>query len=94
MGLVNSFKERIFFLSAINGLKEEAENLLEENGEDFVLPDGVFVFLMHQGYEFDFFSTKEGDDPPVYQYVEGNGSPVLTWKSFSAFLKNSIELHS
>lgn len=82
------------FLPALNGLKEEAVNLLKENEEDFSLPKDAFVFSMHQGYEFSYFNTSEGDDPPVYQYVEGNGPPVLTWKSFSEFLNDSIALHS
>lgn len=78
------------FLHAINGLKEEAINLLKENNENFVLPNNAFVFLMHQGYEFCYFIFSDGTDPPVYQYVEGNGPPVLTWSSFSEFLRSSI----
>jgi len=71
-------------------LRKEAENLLEENGEAFILPFDAFVFSMHQGYEFNYFVLSEGNDPPVYQYVEGDGPPVLVWDSFSAFLRNSI----
>ncbi|MDK2127018.1 SMI1/KNR4 family protein [Parachitinimonas caeni] len=88
------FQGTDIFLPAISGLKDEAINLLEENEEDFNLPKEAFVFSMHQGYEFNYFNTSEGDDPPVYQYVEGNGPPVLTWNSFSEFLNDSITLHS
>lgn len=82
------------FLSALTGLKSEANALLTENSENFSLPDDAFVFSMHQGYEFTYFNTTEGDDPPVYQYVEGNGSPLLTWQSFSDFVKEAIENHT
>jgi hypothetical protein len=71
-------------------LRKEAEYLLAENEETFILPTDAFVFSMHQGYEFNFFVISEGNDPPVYQYVEGDGPPVLVWDSFSAFLRKSI----
>ena len=71
-------------------LRNEAEDLLEENKETFNLPADAFVFSMHQGYEFNFFVLSEGNDPPVYQYVEGDGPPVLVWDSFSTFLRQSI----
>jgi hypothetical protein len=71
-------------------LRKEAEDLLEENEETFSLPSDAFVFSMHQGYEFNYFVVSEGNDPPVYQYVEGDGPPVLVWDSFSAFLRKSI----
>lgn len=82
------------FLSALGGLKEEAISLLQENEEGIELPSDAFVFSMHQGYEFTYFNTSDGADPPVYQYVEGNGPPVLTWDSFSAFLSDSIAQHT
>ncbi|WP_458122146.1 SMI1/KNR4 family protein [Paenibacillus sp. Z6-24] len=71
-------------------LRKEAEDLLAENEETYILPTDAFVFSMHQGYEFSFFVISEGNDPPVYQYVEGDGPPVLVWDSFSAFLRKSI----
>ncbi|WGG52210.1 SMI1/KNR4 family protein [Rugamonas sp. DEMB1] len=82
------------FLSALDGLKDEATSLLRENDEGVQLAGDAFVFSMHQGYEFTYFNTSEGDDPPVYQYVEGNGPPVLTWNSFSDFLSDSITQHA
>ncbi len=83
----------IFFPSII-GLKTDAVNLLKENGENFTLSSVDFVFSMHQGYEFCYFNTSEGDDPPVYQYIEGSGSPMIVWKSFSDFLMDSIDIYS
>ncbi|BBH22960.1 hypothetical protein Back11_43050 [Paenibacillus baekrokdamisoli] len=82
----------ILFRNAENllELRKEAENLMDENQESFNLPTGAFVFSMHQGYEFNFFVITEGNDPPVYQYVEGDGPPVLVWDSFSTFLRKSI----
>ncbi|TMV50639.1 SMI1/KNR4 family protein [Paenibacillus mesophilus] len=71
-------------------LRKAADDLLNENEEDFNLPSDAFVYSMHQGYEFNYFIVSEGNNPPVYQYVEGDGPPVLVWDSFSTFLKKSI----
>ena len=79
---------------ALDGVRDAAIHLLHENGETFRLPSDAFVFSMHQGYEFDYFIASQGDDPPVYQYVEGSGSPALIWPSFSEFLRESIALHA
>ena len=87
------FQGTDIFLSQIKDIKAAAVELLEENEEPFKLTDRVFVFMMHQGYVFCYFVLREGDDPPVYQYVEGEGIPKLTWKSFSEFLEDSIKEH-
>lgn len=82
------------FLPALDGLRDEASDLLSENNEDAELSSDAFVFSMHQGYEFTYFKTSEGDDPPVYQYVEGNGPPALTWNTFNEYLREQIARHS
>ncbi len=97
MGLVmeqaNFFKGPIFLL-VLDGLMHEAKSLLAEDEAGVTLGENAFVFLMHQGYEFLYFYLSEGDDRPVYQYVEGIGMPMLAWKSFSDFLKDTIDQHS
>lgn len=81
------------FYSSLKGLKEEAIELLEENEEGFGLPDDAFVFSMHQGYEFLYFKLSDGDDPEVYQYVEGNGKSEKVWRSFTEFMQQSLKQH-
>ena len=81
------------FYIDLQTLRSVAEALLKENEEDFILPQEAFVFSMHQGYEFLFFLTSMGDDPPVFQYVEGQGPPQIQWPSFTDFLWGSIEQH-
>lgn len=77
------------FIASLWDLRDEAIDLLRENHEPTELPPHSFVFSMHQGYEFTYFNLTEGA-PPVYQYVEGNGPPVLCWKSFSDFRIDAI----
>ena len=72
---------------------DAARELLAENGLPGGLPEDAFVFYMHQGYEFGYFRAGEGDDPPVYQYFEGNGSPKLVWPSFTGYVVDMIRLH-
>jgi len=43
---------------------------------------------MHQGYEALFFDSTASDDPPVYQFVQGQGPPEIVWPSFTAYLRD------
>lgn len=79
------------FAKQLPGLRESAIRLLEQAPASYTLPEDAFVFAMHQGYEFNFFLCSEGDDPPVYQFVEGSDEPVPVWQSFSAFMLDQIE---
>jgi hypothetical protein len=83
----------IFYVSLFE-LRQAAEELLEDNGVDFRLPGDSFVFSMHQGYEFLYFEVSDGQDPPVYQFVEGDEAPAKQWESFSEFLLDSLVTHS
>ena len=60
-----------FWYPELLTLREDAEILLQEDNSPFKLPDKAFVFGMHQGYQFFYFDTLAGDDPPVYHYMEG-----------------------
>lgn len=82
------------FYDDLRNLRSAAESLLKENEENFTLPQDSFVFSMHQGYEFMFFPTNAGEDPPIFQYVEGQGPPQKQWLSFTDFLWESIEQHA
>jgi len=81
------------FFPGVEQLRNAAEALLQENHETFQLPADAVVFSMHQGYQFNYFHSSEGDDPAVYHYMEGEGLPVLTHESFSSFLLDAIEQH-
>ena len=48
-----------------------AKELLSENGLEGILPPISYVFLIHQGYTFLYFSSLIENDPNVYQYEEG-----------------------
>ena len=81
------------FYPGIKELNKHAVALLEENGESFVLPEDSIVFSMHQGYEFLYFRLSDGDDPGVYQYVEGSGEPKKVWCSFTEFVEDMLKQH-
>jgi hypothetical protein len=68
--------------------------MFKEAGVESLLPSNAFVFYGHQGYEFGFFLLGQGDDPPVYQYVEGEETPNLVWGSFSDYLSDVIRIFS
>ncbi len=82
------------FYNQVATLTDEARGLLTENGLQEDLPEDAFVFYMHQGYEFGYFLIGDGEDPAVYQYVEGGGSPKLVWPSLTAYLVDMIRIHT
>lgn len=75
-------------------LQDWAVELLNENNFPQKLPEDVFVFYMHQGYQFSFFRLSEGDDPPTYSYCEGTNQTtfIISHKRFSDFLKTEVEI--
>lgn len=58
------------FYDNLIDINEWALELIVENNLP-PLPEGAFVFWMHQGYQMAFFTEGEGDDPPVYYFSEG-----------------------
>ncbi|MCQ4164828.1 SMI1/KNR4 family protein [Tahibacter harae] len=82
-----------FYIRQVDGLTEDAADLLRENNEPFDLPAGAFVFSMHQGYVFHYFILSDDADPPVYTYCEGKGMPRPAGESFSDYLLNSVDWH-
>src|SRR6516225_3935328 len=50
-------------------LQRSGQRIMKHDGGK--LPDDAFVFLVHQGYACNFFLTQDGEDPPVYECVEG-----------------------
>lgn len=72
-------------------LREGAIELLEESDADYTLPKEMFVFSMHQGYEFCCFDVTGSPDPKVYQYMEDDDEPSVVWESFSRYLKEMLQ---
>jgi hypothetical protein len=68
-------------------LREWAAELLRGSGSPFELPERTVVFLMNQGYYFVYFVADErSEDPPVFDYLEGNSKPEKKADSLSAWL--------
>lgn len=80
------------FYRHVHDLKKNSNDLLKECGANFEIPVNAFVFYMHQGYEFAFFINDGIDDPAVYQFIEGNDSPILVWESFTDFFLDMIRV--
>jgi hypothetical protein len=81
------------FYDEIFDLKEASmELLIDDNVKP--LPDGAFVFWMHQGYQFAFFHPDEGDNPSIYFYHEGESHKEFERKeeSFTDFLEKQLIL--
>ena len=72
------------FYEDVFHLRTWAEQLLKEDDFPQQLPEDAVVFSMHQGYQFSFFRTSEGDDPPVYYYLEDSGQTEFR-KAFPSY---------
>ena len=57
----------------------------------FELPNNAFVIFSHQGYIFAYFMLSDGDDPPVYTYMEAEPEPKKWATSFSEYLAKSLQ---
>ena len=84
------------FYRHLRDLPSFAQELLEEDQFADKIPESTFIFFMHQGYQFSFFSFDDGDDPPVYWYLEE--IPVRTrflqlYAHFSEFILTELEGH-
>ncbi len=75
-----------FFYPQVLKLNSWGRELLQCCGTKLQLRNSDFVFSMHQGYQFLFFSLTSGDDPPVFQYLEGASHFSQIFSSFSRFL--------
>ena len=73
--------------------QEDAIELMRRDGFPVTLPADAFVFLMHDGYQFDFFCISEGDDPPVYHYIECDDEIALkiSIPHYSIYIQDIIE---
>lgn len=79
-------------------LKDEVKTeILREDRTTFRLPNDAFVFMANQAYEFFYFQAKGGEnDPPVYHYIEGDGSsrnvnPIKQWERLSEYFQWELD---
>ena len=83
------------FYADVFHLRTSAKRLLNEDDFPQPLPADAVVFSMHQGYQFAFFCTSEGEDPPVYYYLEDSGQTEFqqAFPSFSTLLMTIVNSH-
>jgi len=75
-----------FYYPSLLRLRADADELLTRDGAGFTLPADAFVFsMLSEGYQFLYFRVSEGDDPPVYRYVEGKGQAQRWYGALSGF---------
>lgn len=59
------------------------------------LPKEYFIILVHQGYSFYAFNLLEGNNPPVYLFVDGDEPTKLNieYETFSLCIEKNIISH-
>lgn len=86
------FRGTDIFYPRVLELQAEANELLAELELTGLLPNDAKVFCMHQGYELNYFEPTS-DDPPVFQFFEGQTVAAMAWSSFSEFILSTIHSH-
>lgn len=68
------------------------ELLLENNLDPSPIDNQVIIIFSHQGYQFAYIRADEGENPPVYYYVEGQvlNTPVKQHEHYSDYLETVI----
>ena len=72
-------------------MRAQAEGLLKRTHAAWTLPGDAFVFLMTQGYQFSYFRLSEGDDPPVYHYLEESEGATRLADHLSDYFRRCLE---
>jgi hypothetical protein len=82
------------FIDELPFLKHWAVELLTRNKLEICLKKTDFVFWMSQGVMFCFFNLEEGEDPPIYCFVEypNQYSFYKICDSFTEFLQRRFFL--
>ena len=76
--------ERVF------SLRESADLALARWKSPFRLRRDDFVFCGHEGYSFVFFSTMEGDNPPIYALNPQWLEPKRSFERFTDWLLDVV----
>lgn len=84
------FEDVDSFYPVILELREELEEILEEIGSSFTLPDDAFVFSGYQGYQYLYFICGE-PDPKVWILNDGGGPPKIHSKSLSEHFARAVQ---
>lgn len=68
------------------------ELLLENNLDPSPIDNQVIIVFSHQGYQFAYIRADEGENPPVYYYIEGQTltTPIKKHQHYSDYLETVI----
>jgi len=69
-------------------LQKVGRRVLQKDGGE--LPSGAFVFFVHHGYVVRFFLLNDGNDPSVYEYVQGWAPIKQLAARFSEFVLQEV----
>ncbi len=70
------------------GLQRSGRRIMQH--ENLAVPQDAFVFFVHQGFVCHFFLLDNGDDPSIYQCVEGMGPFQRIASTFSQWIFDQV----
>lgn len=84
------FSDVAFFYPEVVGLREELDEMIEEESLAITLPEDSFVFSGYQGFQYHYFICDGTEDPAVYRVMDGGDPPEKVSESFSAYLESAV----
>jgi len=75
----------------LRSLTDGLQSLMAESDADHHLSADAFAFLGHQSYQYLYFETTAGENPPVYHYLENDPEPERVADSFTEWLLGAVD---
>lgn len=79
-----------FFFGRISEHRQWFLEAVAECGDQVSLAEDSIVFMSHQGVVFMVFRSSEGDNPPVYRYVQNTNELIKISDTFTDFVEMCI----
>jgi len=67
----------------------DVDDVIKSTLGDFQPPSSAFIFVLHNDTVL-YFTTSEGDDPPIYRFTQGDEAAEEVFPSFSSWLSDYI----
>src|SRR4051812_46766680 len=88
------FRGTDMFAEHLPYLRDYAEEVLQEGGNEFTLTENALVFSVHQGYSVLYMDLgRDRIDPPIWHYSDSKDAPAQISASFSDFFQKAVVEH-
>lgn len=80
-----------FFFHEVATLKEELQEMIDEEELEFTIPELAVVFSGYQGFQYHYFLSDGNENPEIYRIMDDGSPPKKVSNSFTEYLMSIIE---